>query len=121
MRRRKNRSPILVEEFEIKEILPCFTTSGYIRFTAQADHESSEIIPVIFLKFPLGKTNYSAKGKFLTLRLFNRLITIFLSGKIGVTNTRDKKEAWEILEKIKGIINEAYADYSGMEKRIKRR
>jgi ArsR family metal-binding transcriptional regulator len=39
------------------------------------------------------------------------MITFFPSGKIAVTNTKNEGEAKEILERIKGIINEAYADY----------
>lgn len=105
------KGKVLVNEFEIKQVLPCFTTLGYIRFIAQADHEIGEAIPVIFLRFPPGKTTYIEKENTLTLRLFNRMITFFPSGKIAVTNTKDEAEAKEILEKIKGMINEAYADY----------
>jgi ArsR family metal-binding transcriptional regulator len=36
---------VLVENIEIKETLPCFTTRGYIRFTAQADKGIGEVIP----------------------------------------------------------------------------
>jgi ArsR family metal-binding transcriptional regulator len=102
---------VLVNEFEIKQVLPCFTTLGYIRFIAQANHEIGEAIPIIFLRFPPGKATYIEEENTLTLRLFNRMITFFPSGKIAVTNTKDEKEAKEILEKIKGIINEAYTDY----------
>jgi len=38
------------------------------------------------------------------------MITLFSSGKIGVTNTRDVNEAHEVLQKIKEIINEAYSE-----------
>ena len=105
------KGEVLVNEFEIKQVLPCFTTLGYIRFIAQADHEIGEAIPVVFLRFPPGKTTYIEEENTLTLRMFNRMITFFPSGKITVTNTKDAEEAKEILEKIKGIINEAYADY----------
>ena len=33
-RKKIKEKPILVKKVEIKEILPCFTTPGYIRFTA---------------------------------------------------------------------------------------
>jgi len=102
---------VLVEKFEIKKTLPCFATSGYIRFTAKADKELSEVIPVIFLKFPPGKKNYLIADNILVLRVFNRTVTFFPSGKIAVTNTRDMEEAKEVLQKIRRIINEAYGDY----------
>ena len=110
-RKKIKEKPILVKKVEIKEILPCFTTPGYIRFTAQADRKIAEVIPIIFLMFPPGKTNYSIKENTLILRAFNRMITFFPTGKIAVTNTRDKKEAEEILQKIIDIINDAHEFY----------
>ena len=101
----------LVKKFEIKEVLPCFTTPGYIRFTAEADQKFDEVIPIIFLKFPPGKANYSASENKLTLRIWNRLVTFHPSGEVAVTNTKDRKEAEEVLEKLRNIINEAYEDY----------
>ena len=47
-RKKIEEKPILVKKVEIKEILPCFTTPGYIRFTAQADRKIAEVIPIIF-------------------------------------------------------------------------
>jgi ArsR family metal-binding transcriptional regulator len=111
MLKQAEKRKILVKAFKIEQVLPCFTTPGYIRFIAQADHEISQVIPIIFLKFPPGKTTYIEEENTLTLRAFNRMITFHPSGKITVTNTRDEEEAKEILEKIKEIINEAYNDY----------
>jgi ArsR family metal-binding transcriptional regulator len=109
--RRKKREQPLVDRIEIKEVLPCFTTPGYIRFTAQAEGELGEVIPILFLRFPPGKAVYNGAEGSVTLNIFNRMITIFSTGKIGVTNTRDLKEAEEILQKIKGLINEAHSTY----------
>jgi len=106
----------LVNKFEINQVLPCLVTPGYIRFFAQADHEIGEVIPIIFLKFPPGRTTYLEDENTLQLRLFNRMITFYPSGKIAVTNTKDREEAEEILERIKLIINEAYKDYLKHEK-----
>ncbi len=101
----------LVRSFGIKEILPCLTTPGYIRFRARADREIGEVIPIIFLKFPPGKVSYNDVKNTLTLKIFDRMITLHPSGEVAVTNTRDVKEAKEILEEIKKIINNAYEDY----------
>ena len=110
----------LVKRFEIKEVLPCITTPGYIRFTAQADREIGEVIPIVFLKFPLGKVSYNESENTLTLNAFNRMITLHPSGKVAVTNTKDIKEAQEILGEIKKIINLAYKDYLRLGKPSKR-
>ena len=110
-RKKVKEKAILVRMVEIKEVMPCFTTPGYIRFTAQADRKIAEVIPIIFLMFPPGKTNYSIKENTLILRAFNRMITFFPTGKIAVTHTRDKKEAEEILQKIIDIINDAHKFY----------
>ena len=102
---------VLVRSFEIKEVLPCLTTPGYIRFTAHADREIGEVIPIIFLSYPPGKANYSPGENSLTLNIYNRLITFFADGKVGVTNTPDIEGAKEILKVIGGIINDAYKKY----------
>lgn len=107
----KKELKILVKNFEIKEISPCYTTPGYIRFIAQADNEIGDAIPWVFLNLPIGKTNYILKKNTLTFRLLNRNVTLFPSGKIGVTNTKDREEMHEITKAIKKIINEAYTDF----------
>ncbi len=109
--REMSRGKSLVSSFEIKEVLPCITTPGYIRFRAQADSKIGEVIPIIFLKYPPGKASYDESKNSLTLHIFNRLITLHPSGEVAVTNTKDREEANEMLEKIKKIINEAYEDY----------
>lgn len=111
MLRQTKKAETLVSNFEIKQVLPCFTTPGYIRFIAQADREIGDVIPIIFLKFPPGKSTYIREENTLTLRAFNRMITFHPSGKVAVTNTRDEEEAKEILEEIRKIINDAYKDY----------
>ncbi|RJS84804.1 hypothetical protein CW702_01955 [Candidatus Bathyarchaeota archaeon] len=101
----------IVRSFTIENVLPCVTTPGYIRFVAKADNKLNDVIPSLVFKFPPGKVKYSFKTGTLTIRLFNRLITLFPDGKIGVTNTRDLDEAEEILQKIGNLINNGYRDY----------
>ncbi len=109
--RRKRIERSLVKRIEIREVLPCLTTPGYIRFTAMADREIGEIISLIFLKFPPGRSHYNPAEGTLTLNIYNRMITLHPDGMIAVTNTRDLQEAGEVLEKIKGLINEACSTY----------
>jgi ArsR family metal-binding transcriptional regulator len=109
--RRKGRRRPLVNNIEIEEVLPCLTTPGYIRFTARADNELRAVIPIIFLQFPPGRTHYNPAECTLTLNIYNRMITLHPDGMIAVTNTKDLKEAEEILEKIRAFINDAYSAY----------
>ena len=101
----------LVNHFEIKEVLPCFTTSGYIRFIAQADNRLDGIIPIIFVQTPPGKANYIQKDNSITLRMSNRNVTLFASGKVGVTNTPDLEAAKKFLDILKDLINNAYTKF----------
>ncbi|MHA1309456.1 MAG: (Fe-S)-binding protein [Candidatus Helarchaeota archaeon] len=109
------KNEVLVNKIEIIEILPCFTTPGYIRFIAQADNRLDDVIPIIFLSNPIGKSNYAIKENTLTIRLSDKIsdhnVTFFPSGKIGVTNTRDKDAAQEVIKIIKEMINNAYKEY----------
>ncbi|MBS7643804.1 hypothetical protein KEJ26_04455 [Candidatus Bathyarchaeota archaeon] len=100
-----------VSNFEIKGVLPCFTTPGYIRIVAQADNSLDDIIPILALKYPPGKVEYHEELNELTLKIYNRLINFFPSGKITMTNTKDLDEARTVLEEMKNMINEAYDDF----------
>ncbi len=100
----------LIKGFEIKNVLQCFETSGYFRFIAEADKEFGDVIPTIFLKFPPGKSNYLINENILMLRIFDRMVTFFPNRNVVITNTKDREEAVEVLEEIRGIINEAYQD-----------
>jgi len=105
-----NRSD-LINNIEIIEILSCLTTPGYIRFIAQADNTLDNVIPIIFIQTPPGKANYIQKENTITLRMLDRNVTLFPSGKIGVTNTPDITAARLFLdETLKPLINTAYKD-----------
>lgn len=109
--RRKRREQPLVNSIEIREVLPCLTTPGYIRFKAMADRAIGVVLPLIFLQFPPGRSHYNPAEGTLTLNIYNRMITLHPDGTIAVTNTKDLEEAGEVLEKVKGFINEAYSTY----------
>jgi len=100
-----------VKNIEIVEVLPCITTPGYIRFIAKADRRLDELIPIICLMFPPGRVTYLKSENKLTLKVWNRLVTLHSDGTIAVTNTKDLEEAKEILNRIKKIIFEAYDEY----------
>lgn len=97
-----------IEEFEVFDIKPCVSNPANIRFIAQADIRLDEAIPYLFLSFPPSQTQYMQKHNTLTLKIWNRMITLFPSGKIGITNTAGMEEAKEILEKLRQQINAAF-------------
>ena len=103
-----------VKEIEIIEILPCITEPGRIRLEAQVIAEGGEpladLIPSLFLKYPPSVAKYEERDNTLTLRMYNRAIAIFPDGTIGMQNTKDENEARQILEEIRGVLNEAYLD-----------
>ncbi|MFX0113155.1 MAG: (Fe-S)-binding protein [Candidatus Hodarchaeota archaeon] len=97
-----------LENFDVFDIKPCVSNPANIRFVAQADIRLDEAIPHLFLSFPPSQTKYLQKQNTLTLKIWNRMITLFPSGKIGITNTAGMEEAKEILEKLRQQINIAF-------------
>jgi len=60
---------------------------------------------------PSGKVNYLQDENKITLRMFNRNVTLFPTKKIGVTNTPNIDLAHEFLNEIlKSLINDANKD-----------
>jgi len=101
-----------VEEIEIKEIKPCWTAPGRIFVEAKAKLEGenplSDLIPILFLKYPLRVAVFNDQKNTLSLRMHDRGIGIFPSGTITMQNTKDEGKARQILEEIRGILNEAH-------------
>ena len=97
-----------VEKFDVFDIKPCVSNPANLRFVAQADIRFDEAIPYLFLSFPSSQTKYMQKQNILTLIIWNRMITLFPSRKIGITNTAGMEEAKEILEKLRQQINAAF-------------
>jgi len=101
-----------VEEIEIKEIKPCWTAPGRIFVEAKAKLEGenplSDLIPILFLKYPLRVVVFNDQKNTLSLRMYDRGIGIFPSGTITMQNTKDEEEARQILEEIREVLNEAH-------------
>jgi ArsR family metal-binding transcriptional regulator len=94
--------------FELKEVMPCIKDPSRIRFIAQANVEfPRELIATLSFMFPPGLTVYDEGSGALTLKLWDRLITIFPSGRVGVTYTLDLNEAREVLGRVKELIVKA--------------
>ncbi|MEM2083404.1 MAG: (Fe-S)-binding protein [Nitrososphaerota archaeon] len=97
----------IIEGFTIQTLKDkCLVNPNNIVIEAYSPKSLEGIVEILALKFPPSKANYSEAWKSLTLKMFNKLIGIYASGKI--TFCADGfEEAEKILKYIKGIIDEA--------------
>lgn len=102
----------LVKEVIIKEIRPCIVAEGMVRVLMQLDSPLDTVIPILMATYPPGKVNYLKNKNILTLSLFDRLITIYPSGKVSMNKTIDEEDALETVTKIMNDINQAHLHQS---------
>ncbi len=96
---------ILVKKIEIREISPCTADPERIKFLAQADKPLEDVLPILYLAIPNAK--YSEKLGALSYMHQQHLITIFANGKIAMTYVKDRKEADQLIEEARRLINRA--------------
>lgn len=109
-----------IKFIQIRHKEDCFADPNRIRIMAQSDRKFDDLLPYIASQFP--NAVFSPENGFLSWREGRRLVSIFSTGKIGVTYLKDENEARQILEKIKEKINWVYRnkhkiDISGVTKR----
>lgn len=117
---------VLIKRVTIKNIKPCIIAEGQISVLMQLDNELHHVLPLMILKFPPGKVNYIEKKNVLTLSLYDRLITIYPSGKVSMNKTNTKEESVEIMKDLAGSLNEAHfeslkgkkVDYTEIKKKL---
>ena len=97
---------VLVRKIEITEITPCLADAERIKFLAQADKPLGDILPILHLYIPNAK--YSEKLGALSYNHQRHLVTIFSTGKIGMTYVKDRNEAEQLIEVAKNLINRAF-------------
>jgi len=97
---------VLVKKIEIKEITPCTADPERIKFLAQTDKSIGDVLPIIYLSIPNAK--YSEKLGALSYTHQQHLITMFSTGRIGMTYVKDRKEAEQLVEEAKSLINRAF-------------
>ena len=95
-----------VKKIDIKEITPCTADPNRIKFLAQADKPLGEVLPVLYLSIPNAK--YSEKLEALSYRYKQHLVTMFSTGRIGMTYVKDRNEAEQLIEEAKNLINRAF-------------
>jgi ArsR family metal-binding transcriptional regulator len=100
----------LVKKVIIKNIRPCIATEGKVRVLMELDKPLEEVITSLIFKYPPGKVNYVKKKNILTLSIYNRLITLYPSGKVTMNKALDKEDAVEIITDVMKTINQTYDD-----------
>jgi|YelNatPaOPRAMG01_1025707.scaffolds.fasta_scaffold36782_2 ArsR family metal-binding transcriptional regulator len=95
----------IVRKIVIKEVTPCAADPDRIKFIAEADRTLEEALPILYLGIPNAK--YSEKLGALSYRLEQHLVTIFASGRIGITYVKDRQEAEKLVEDTRKLINRA--------------
>jgi len=100
----------MVRKVTIQEIKPCIVAENMIRVLLQLDREVSEIIPILVTKYPPGNVNYIENKNILTLNIYERLVTLYPSGKISMNKTIDKEDAIQVVTGIMEVINQLYTE-----------
>jgi len=95
-----------VKKIDIKEITPCTADPERIKFLAQANKPLGEVLPILYLSIPNAK--YSEKLEALSYRYKQHLVTMFSTGRIGMTYAKDRNEAEQLVEEAKNLINRAF-------------
>jgi len=101
----------LVREVTLKQVKPCIASEGKIRVLMELDSEIGKVIPILANMYPPGAVNYVKKKNILTLTIYDRLISLYPSGKVSMNKNHDVEEAFEIIKRVMEKINRAYLAY----------
>ena len=94
-----------IQKITIEHILPCLADPEKIRFKATIDRDASEMYP--YLNTVIEKAIYNHEGHTLTIKKEGRLISLH-PRQIAAGKVIDEKDAREIIEWLKGLINHCY-------------
>ena len=97
---------VLVKKIKINEVTPCLSEPDRIKFLAQTDKPIGDILPILYLYVPNAK--YSEKLGALSYTHQQHLVTMFSTGKIGMTYVKDREEAEQLIAESKNLINKAF-------------
>jgi len=103
---------MLLHSCKITRILPCIADPEKIRVIAEVSDEIHEIFP--YLNAVIKGCIYNHAALTLTIRNEEKLITLHAK-HVTLTLIEDEKEAQEILDKLKDLINETYQNRDQIE------
>jgi len=99
---------MLLHKYDLKIVLSdCNPSSLKVNALADLSDDISEVLP--YLNTVLKALQYHHEDKFLTVKRKGHVIT-FWPRQIAITKLEDEKEAREVIEKLKRILNETYAN-----------
>ena len=99
---------MLLRKYDLKMVLSdCNPSSLKVNAIADLSEDISQVLP--YLNTALKGLQYYAEEKILTAKRGGRLIT-FRPRQIALTKLEDEKEAREVMEELKRIVNETYAN-----------
>ena len=99
---------MLLQNYTLRIVLSdCNPSSQKVNALADLSEDISEVLP--YLNTLMKGLQYHPDDKFLTVRRKGHAIT-FWSRQIAVTKIEDEKEGREVIEELKEIVNETYAN-----------
>jgi ArsR family metal-binding transcriptional regulator len=99
---------MLLWKYDLKMVLSeCNPSSQKVNALADLPEDISEVLP--YLNTVLKGLQYHHDEKFLTVKRKGHVIT-FWPRQIAVTKLEDENEAGEVIEELKEIVNETYAN-----------
>jgi ArsR family metal-binding transcriptional regulator len=103
---------MLLDSFQIIRILPCIADPEKIRVIAEVSDEIHEVFP--YLNAVIKGCIYNHPALTLTIRNEEKLITLHAK-HVTMTLIEDEKEAQEILNWLKDLINQTYQNKDQIE------
>jgi ArsR family metal-binding transcriptional regulator len=103
---------MLLNSYKITRILPCIADPEKIRVIAEVSDEIHEVFP--YLNAVVKGCIYNHTALTLTIRNEEKLITLHAK-HVTLTLIEDEKEAQEILDRLKDLINETYQNRGQIE------
>jgi len=97
---------LLLHSISITNVLPCMADPNLIRIWADFSDDISEIMP--YLNSVVPGAIYNPNWPTLTLKKGERLITAY-ARQIAISKLFDEKDAHEILEWFKNLVNDTFA------------
>ena len=104
---------MLLNEYRLRIVLPeCNFSAEKVNAIVTLSEDISEVLP--YLNTVLKGLHYIDKNKILTVKRGGHLIT-FRPREIAITKLEDEKEAKEVMEELKQIINDTYQNRDKIE------
>lgn len=104
---------MLLRDYQLRIVLPeCNFSAEKVNAIVKLSDDISEVLP--YLNRTLKGIHYIDQSKILTIKMKGHLVT-FRPKEIAITKLEDEKEAIQMMEELKRIINETYQNRNKIE------